>query len=749
MLEIKKIDPCGFCFGVTRAMEMADKIIDEEQGKRIFSYGQLIHNKGVTDRLKEKGLNILESLEDGQEGDVLIIRSHGAPRAIFEQAREKGMKVMDATCPYVVKIQRLVEKASSQGKTVVVVGDGNHPEVIGIVGWATPPGKIIVVQKIEELYEIKGESFFLVAQTTINEEQFQEIGETLKESHNDVIIENTICTATRDRQEATKALAKDSDIMVVIGGKNSSNSKKLVDISKQYCGKTIFVENNKDLSLKTIDKCSKIGVAAGASTPVSDIEEVIAKMSEVITERNEMEDYLEAIEKSLRLPRLGEIVEGTIHQVTDKEIIVNLGCKKDGVIPKEELNLETDQKITDAYKEGDTIQAKVVKTDDGDGTIMLSKKKLQVNENWEEISQALDDKLTIDVKVVRVVNGGVIASYKEVAGFIPLSQLSDRFIENAEEFMGQVLPIKISRVDKYKGKAVFSHKAYLAEQRQSKMAEVWEKLDVGDIIEGTVMRFTDYGAFVDIGGIDGLLHISEISWGKLKHPQEVLSIGEKINVKVLSMNSERGKISLGLKQTQPEPWSIIDDKYQIGQVLTGRVVQIKEYGAFVELEPGLDGLVHISEVAHKRVTDLNDELTIGEEVSTKILEIDKEKKRISLSIKETIEPPIYEEGEEEPLESSEEADLSLDEAEEISETVEEESVEVAETSTEETPEVTEEVVEEAEETTEEVEAEATETPEKVEEEATETPEEVEAEATDEAAETKTEEETTETEDDEK
>jgi 4-hydroxy-3-methylbut-2-enyl diphosphate reductase len=608
----------------------------------------------------------------------------------------------------------------------VVVGDKNHPEVIGIVGWAKPPGNIIVVQNKEGIGEITGDSILLVAQTTINEDQFQEVGQALKRQHKDVTIENTICTATRERQEATKELAKESDVMVVIGGKNSSNSKKLVAISQRYCDKTIFVENNKDLSLKTIDKCSKIGVAAGASTPVSDIEEVIAKMSEVITERNEMEDYLEAIEKSLRLPRLGEIVEGTIHQVTDKEIIVNLGCKKDGVIPKEELNLEADEKITEVYKEGDTIQAKVVKTDDGDGTIMLSKKKLQVNENWEEISQALDDKLTIDVKVVRVVNGGVIASYKEVAGFIPLSQLSDRFIENAEEFMGQVLPIKISRVDKYKGKAVFSHKAYLAEQRQSKMAEVWEKLDVGDIIEGTVMRFTDYGAFVDIGGIDGLLHISEISWGKLKHPQEVLAIGEKINVKVLSMNSERGKISLGLKQTQPEPWSIIDDKYQVGQILAGRVVQIKEYGAFVELEPGLDGLVHISEVAHKRVTDLNDELTIGEEVSTKILEIDKEKKRISLSIKETLEPPIFEE-EEEAFEAGDEV-AEVEEAAEVAidtdaEETLEEAVEVA----------TEETVEEV---TIEAEAPA---------EAEETPAEVEEEAAQEVTETETQEETAETE----
>jgi 4-hydroxy-3-methylbut-2-enyl diphosphate reductase len=553
----------------------------------------------------------------------------------------------------VIKIQKLIQEVTTKGLSGLVVGDPNHPEVKGIIGWAQSQGLVDVIQNEQQAHEINNKYHIVVAQTTFEREKYETIAGILQEKNPGIQVKNTICNATRERQDSARDLARETDLMIVVGGKNSSNSKKLAEICEKYCPCTVFIENIQELSLKNLEKYSRIGVAAGASTPVSDIEEVIANMSEVITERNEMEDYLEAIEKSLRLPRLGEIVEGTVHQVTDKEVIVNLGCKKDGVIPKEELTLEADQKITDIFKEGDTVQAKVIKTDDGDGTIMLSKKKLQVNENWEEISQALDDKETIDVKVVRVVNGGVIASYKEVAGFIPLSQLSDRFVENAEEFMGHVLPVKISRVDKFKGKAVFSHKAYLAEERQSKMAEIWEKLSVGDVIEGTVMRFTDYGAFVDIGGIDGLLHISEISWGKLKHPQEVLSIGEKINVKVLSMNAERGKISLGLKQTQPEPWTVIDDKYQVGQLLVGKVVQIKEYGAFVELEPGLDGLVHISEVAHKRVTDLNDELKVGQEVNTKILEIDKEKKRISLSIKETLEPPIFEEQNEESEEGVE------------------------------------------------------------------------------------------------
>ena len=285
--------------------------------------------------------------------------------------------------------------------------------------------------------------------------------------------------------------------------------------------------------------------------------------------------------------------------------------------------------------------------------ILLSKKKLEVNEHWNEIVEALENKSIINVKVVKQVNGGVIAAYKEVSGFIPLSQLSDKYVENAEEFIGQELPVRVTRVDQKRGRAVFSHKIILTEEKEQRMKEVWDKLQVGDIVEGTVMRFTDYGAFVDLGGIDGLLHISEISWGKLKHPQEVLSIGDKVKVKILSMNDEKGKISLGLKQTTPEPWSVINEKYQIGQVVTGKVVQIKEYGAFVELEPGLDGLVHISEVAHKRVNDIADELTVGQTVDAKILDIDTERKRISLSIKQTLDAPAddveddYEEDDEE------------------------------------------------------------------------------------------------------
>ena len=308
----------------------------------------------------------------------------------------------------------------------------------------------------------------------------------------------------------------------------------------------------------------------------------------------------------------------------------------------------------------------------GDGGILLSKKKLEINEHWNEISDALENKSTISVKVIRPVNGGVIAAYKEVSGFMPLSQLSDRYVENADEFIGQTLDVKVTRVDQRRNRAVFSHKAVLNEIKQKQIADIWAHLSVDDIVEGTVMRFTDYGAFVDIGGIDGLLHISEISWGKLRHPQEVLKIGQKINVKILSMNEEKGKISLGLKQTTPEPWSVINEKYEVGQIVEGKVVQIKEYGAFVELEPGLDGLVHISEVAHKRVANIADELSVGQEVKAKILDIDTEKKRISLSIKEATDAPAEDTAEEaapaeEPAVEEVPAEAPAEEAQETTE----------------------------------------------------------------------------------
>jgi 4-hydroxy-3-methylbut-2-enyl diphosphate reductase len=643
MKTIIRAPHSGFCFGVKQAIEKAEEAAMECNGESIHSRGSLIHNKNVTSQLRSKGIDVIDNLSEASAGETVIVRSHGEPKEFYEEAAYRNLVVVDATCPYVKRIHDHVQRAYQMGKQIVIVGDKDHPEVIGVNGWCE--NTALIVGSGAEAEDIRGDNLFVVAQTTIQKETLDEVVRVFQKNGVTADIQNTICNATTERQKGCEETAKQVNLMLIVGDHQSSNTKKLFEIAQKYCPETYFVENIEDLPLKKIQKYNKIGVAAGASTPESAIEEVISNMSDKITENNElsMNDFMDYIDKSIRLPRGGEMVTGTIHQVTDKEIIVNLGCKKDGIIPKEEVKLEPDQKLTDLFHVGDEIHAKVIKTDDGDGSILLSRKKLEAVEHWDEINNAYENRTLIDVNVLRQVNGGVIAAYKEVQGFIPLSQLSDKFVEDSAEFVGKTLSVRVSRVDQRRGKAVFSRKAYLQEEKQKLMEEIWNTIEVGDIVEGAVMRFTDYGAFVDIGGIDGLLHISEISWGKLKHPQEVLKIGQTIQVKVLSMNSEKGKISLGLKQTQPEPWAVIDEKYHVGDIVEGKVVQIKEYGCFVELEPGLDGLVHISEVNHKRIGNINEEFSVGDVVKAKILEIDKENKRISLSIKETIEPPIFEE----------------------------------------------------------------------------------------------------------
>jgi len=693
-MRVKLAEHSGFCFGVKEALKLAEQTIEENKGNdiKIYTCGPLIHNKTVTDELQDKGIGIVNSPEDAEEGSIVIVRSHGEPEEFYSRAKARSIQIIDATCPFVKRIQKLVREAKNNGYHIVVIGDRTHPEVIGINGWCD--NEASVVSSLEDAERILSDRLFIVAQTTITAELFNEIVSVFEEKTKEIIVHNTICHATEERQKSCMETAIDSDLMVIIGGSDSSNSKKLYEIAKKYCRNTYFIENKESLPLKEVEKCNRIGIAAGASTPERIIKEVIATMSELFTENKKdsmMHDLMDEIEKSLRLPRNGEIVTGEVIQVSNREIVVNLGCKKDGIIPRDEFTLEGDQELTDLFKEGDEIQAKVLKTDDGDGNILLSKKKLEVNEHWDEILNALENKSFVNAKILKQVNGGVIAVYKEVSGFIPMSQLSDKYIEKADEFIGKTVPVKVTRVDQKKNKVVFSHKAFLTEERQKKVQEIWDSLNVGDVVEGTVMRFTEYGAFVDIGGIDGLLHISEISWGKLKHPQEALKIGEKVQVKILSMNNEKGKISLGLKQNIPEPWTVIDEKYQVGQIINGKIVQIKDYGAFVELEPGLDGLVHISEIAYKRVTNIADEISVGQEVTAKILEIDKERKRISLSIKETLDPPSAQD-EEEPVAAA----AFVEETEAAP--VEEPAAEVSETAAEEpVAEATEEVEAAAEE----------------------------------------------------
>ncbi|WP_455012164.1 bifunctional 4-hydroxy-3-methylbut-2-enyl diphosphate reductase/30S ribosomal protein S1 [Mogibacterium timidum] len=640
-MEIIRAEHSGFCFGVQKAIDKTFERIDEAKRdyRTTYTCGNLIHNKAVINKVASKGVCMISSLDEATSGDVVIVRSHGEPKEFYDKAENYGIELVDTTCVFVKKIHELVYKAYLDCRPVIIVGSADHQEVKATNGWCNYTA--IILGNAQEARDYAknccvNQIPLVVCQTTIRRELLDSIIEVFDEAAIPYEIKNTICNATRDRQESCAELAAKVDCMVVIGDPSSSNSKKLYEIANNNCKNAMFIQDISDLELKELHNYNKIGITAGASTPEWIIKEVIASMSENVTanvDHNPMLDFMDDIENSLRLPRPGEIVDGTVHQVMDNEVIVNIGCKKDGILQKSEVTLEPGQTLVDLFKEGDEIQAKVMKSDDGEGGILLSKKRLEMNENFKELAAAQANKEIISVKLVKSVNSGVIAAYKEISGFIPLSQLSDRYVENADEFLGQTVDVEVIKVDNKRNRAVFSRKAVLVDEKRKQIAEIWANLNVGDIVEGKVMRFTDYGAFVDIGGVDGLLHISEISWGKLKHPKEVLNIGDIINVKILALNEEKGKISLGLKQTQPEPWSLVGSKYEVGQVIEGKVVQIKDYGAFVELEAGLDGLVHISEIANRRVENVSDELELGKLITAKIMEIDVDRKRISLSIK--------------------------------------------------------------------------------------------------------------------
>ncbi|HHW95593.1 MAG TPA: bifunctional 4-hydroxy-3-methylbut-2-enyl diphosphate reductase/30S ribosomal protein S1 [Mogibacterium sp.] len=676
-MEIIRAKHSGFCFGVDRAISLAfEEAESTNREGKLYTCGHLIHNGDVVKKLESMGVEMINSLDEASSGDTVIVRSHGEPESFYNEASSRGIKLVDTTCIFVDKIHKLVNESWKKGQPIIMIGNKKHQEVKATSGWCGY--EIDIIENIKEAKEYikktKDEKPLIVCQTTIKSELLDEVLEVFDSAGMEYEIRNTICSATRDRQNACAELARKVDIMVVVGDPSSSNSAKLYEIAKNNCKNSIFIQNSNNSLLNGIEKYNTIGLIAGASTPEWIIKEVIASMSENVTnnvEQNPMMDFLDDIEKSLRLPKPGDIVDGKVDQVRDDEVIVNMGCKKDGILRLDEVVLEEGQTLSDLFKVGDEIQAKVIKSDEGEGGIILSKKRLVAVENYAELEEAMENKENISVKLTRSVNGGVIAAYKEITGFIPMSQISDRYIENANEFIGQTMDVRVIRVDTKRNRAVFSRKAVLVEEKRKAVAEIWKNLNVGDIVEGKVMRFTDYGAFVDIGGVDGLLHISEISWGKLRHPDEVLSIGDIINVMILSLNEEKGKISLGLKQTQPEPWTLVGDKYQVGDVFQGKVVQIKEYGAFVELEAGLDGLVHISEIANKRVESVSDELAVSEIVNVKIMEIDPERKRISLSIKATLPK-------EEEIQSEIEKPVDVEETvetDEVTEPVQEETVE--------------------------------------------------------------------------
>lgn len=639
-MEIIIAKNSGFCFGVKRAIDITMSEL-ENMDKEVLSYGPLVHNEQVVNRLEDKGLKTIESYEDIYNKS-LIIRSHGVSKATINKMKEQELNVIDCTCPYVILVHKKVEEFSNKGYDIIIIGDSKHPEVVGINGWCE--GKAYIVNSEEDALALPSmEKAFVVSQTTNTLEKFESLSDIVKLKTEKIEICNTICNATKVRQESTAELSKKVDLMIVIGGKTSSNTKKLVEISKKNCDNVLHIETIKDLSLQEVQRFNTIGITAGASTPDWIIKEAVEAMDNL-----NKDEMMEAIESSFTRIHRGEVVKGTVLYVTDTEVMVNINYKIDGIITRDELSKDPDEKPKDMFKVGDEIQVYVIKLDDGEGNVVLSTKRVDDLKNWDVLEESFNNKSEVECKVISIVKGGLTVLVLGINGFMPASQVSTKFISDLTQYKGKTLKARVIDLDKEKRRVILSRKELEREEQNKKRTEVWEKLEVNAVVEGIVQRLTDFGAFVDLGGVDGLIHISDLSWNRVKHPSEVLKAGDKVEVKILSLDKDKNRISLGLKQTIQEPWELFKGNVKVGDIVEGKVVNLLDFGAFVRLNEGVDGLLHVSQISKEHINKPADALKIGEAITVKVIEINEDDRRISLSAKDA-NPEEVEKTEEEVI----------------------------------------------------------------------------------------------------
>ncbi|MBR2860409.1 MAG: bifunctional 4-hydroxy-3-methylbut-2-enyl diphosphate reductase/30S ribosomal protein S1 [Clostridia bacterium] len=655
----------GFCFGVKKAVET----VENNMGvyPKLYTLGEIIHNPQVVQQFKDNGVYPVESADEVSEGAV-IIRSHGAPKAEIDAFSQKGIRIVDATCPFVRRIQKIVQKALLNNEFIVIIGERTHPEVIGINGHCENTGFVVDTwQEVQNLPETEKE-LCVVAQTTTRRDVFDSIIALLKEKYetNKINVFDTICDATGDRQSEAKEIAQKADVMVVIGGRQSSNTAKLYKICSEYCKRTYAVENTKEvLTIKTY-KNDIIGVTAGASTPDWLIKEVVEKMSENEVFAQDL-SFEEEMNKTLVKIRPGQIITGKVIYAKKDEVSVDIGYKADGLIAKEELGEEDP---TVAFAEGDEIEVEVIKINDGNGNVVLSRKKVLARAEADKTIANISNGEIFEVTVKEAVKGGLTADYEGVRVFIPRSQIrANGFAKDVDRYVGQTLRVKAIDIDAKRRRVVATHGAIVAQERAEALENAWSKLAEGETVKGIVRRLTDFGAFVDLGGVDGLVHIGDIAWYRINKPEDVLKVNDEIEVVILSLDRENQRISLGYKQLQPKPWDNAEEKYAVDSVVKGTVVRITTFGAFVALEPGIDGLVHISEVSNKFVSKVEEAVKVGDEIEALVLDVNTEQKRISLSIKALL-PEEVEETEEaakEAAEAVEEAAEAVEEAAEAEE----------------------------------------------------------------------------------
>ncbi len=671
-MNIKLAKTAGFCFGVNRAVNTVYDLI--EKGERVCTLGPIIHNPQLVDELSKKGVRIVSSPDEASENEVLVIRSHGVEQSVIDYCINNNIRYVDATCTFVSKIHKIVNEKSRDGYVVIVAGDINHQEVKGIVGHSV--GKTFVVSDEVELTDLltKNENFvekkvILVSQTTFNKKVWEKIAIFLKKVCTNAEIFDTICNATAMRQQEAFELAKDSDGVVVIGGKGSSNTAKLYDVCRANCAKTYWVETADELNISNFSNCENIAVVAGASTPAGIIKEVLKTMTENLQPVEQVEEVQaatksfeemtdeEAFEASLNSLTSDQKVTGVVIAVNSSEITVDIGRGVTGYITASEYSSDPNVNLVDEVKVNDELNLIIMKISDMEGTAMLSKRRYDAIAGWDNIVAAKESGEIVKGVVRDVIKGGVVAYVNNVKVFIPASQATASRNDSLEDLKGKELSFRIIEIGRGR-RAVGSIRSVLREEKKAAEEKVWANIAVGDRFTGTVKSLTSYGAFVDIGGVDGMIHISELSWARIKNPSEVVLVGDTVEVYVKDLDVEKKKISLGYKKDEENPWTIFQNNYNVDDVVKVTIVSMTTYGAFARIIPGIDGLIHISQIANKRINKPADELTVGQEVEAKITAIDTEKKRISLSIRALLPEEevaeVVEAVEEAPVEVAEE-----------------------------------------------------------------------------------------------
>ena len=635
----------GFCFGVERAVnEVYEQLRLKSAGQApgpIYTYGPIIHNEEVVRDLEEQGVRVLntpQELKNLPRGEgTVIIRSHGVSKDIYELLKERGVRIVDATCPFVKKIHRIVEEHSGAGETVVIIGNPNHPEVEGIRGWGD--GNTIVLENSEQLEKLslpEGKKLCIVSQTTFNYNKFKELVEKISKKGYDSSVLNTICNATQERQVEAARIASQVEAMIVIGGKNSSNTQKLYEICLKECKNTFYIQTLGDLDPDSVSSVRSVGITAGASTPKKIIEEVHTRMAE-----QSFAELLKEEEESTKPIRTGEIVTGQVIEVSKDEIILSIaGNKSEGVITRDEYSNDNVD-LTTKVQVGDEMEAKVIKLNDGVGMVSLSYKRMAADRGNRRLEEAFENHEVLTAKVTQVLDGGLSVEVEGARVFIPASLVSDIYEKDLSKYAGQDIDFVITEFNPKRRRIIGDRKQLLVAKKAQMKEELFARIQPGDVVEGVVKNVTDFGAFVDLGGADGLLHISEMSWGRVENPKKVFKSGEQLKVLIKDIQGE--KIALSLKFPENNPWADAAEKYAVGNVVTGRVARMTDFGAFVELEPGVDALLHVSQIAREHVDKPSDVLKIGQEVEAKVVDFNGEDHKISLSIKALQNAPQHDE----------------------------------------------------------------------------------------------------------